>query len=736
MQLSRRLLLRVGLATLVGLLAMTALAAGLNSIGSSPGISEANAEEPTLEAVAWGEDHNGNLGTRYTSGWEQIPVAVEGLTGVKQIAIGGSSTLVLLSSGEVDAFGGDLSSQLGDEELERADAWEAGLSHVPVKAKEGAKENQGKEPLDDVQAVAAGGGNGMALLENGTVKTWGNNEFGQLGNGTNGFEIDSGVRQATPRSVEEPGGAELTEVAAIATVGSSDFALLKSGELMAWGRDTSGRLGMPTSELEKEKETCEHTEIKHKAEPCSMYARPVLAAGGKPLENVAAIAVGGESAYALLKSGVVMAWGGNDVGQLGTDAEHHAKTSTPSEVLVEASPKRTALTEVVEIASGSKHVLARRANGEIYGWGENTEGELGAASTEECGSTACNDIAKPISVEGLKVTQMAAGAQFSLFLSEGKVYGFGRNNYGELGNNGTCENAGGALGKNKECYDRKLERVSGLEHARAISAEGAHAGAVIESPAKAPAPDDTVTPGEFTLTIGWTSEDLNRLLYRVFERPLASETLCDPEEEACETTGGGGEGLEATTAPIIKRETEEGVKQLSSEVYVGDVLVPTTGGWNGNPTTFEVQWEREVSGVWHTIGSKKLYEASNLKTSEYTVGSEDVGHILRLTVFATAEVKGEKVTASESSEPTPVVKAGERERNFQDIRSSFEGKKEYVIKEVCYGSKKEICDTKESKAEYELSPTTWYEVSLESKPAKKGEAGEEKDRRLVGKPEA
>jgi alpha-tubulin suppressor-like RCC1 family protein len=738
---SVRTSVRVRLAAVVAaLLALAALAAGVNLSGTAPTVSAASAEGTGHEAVAWGENHNGNLGTRYSSGLEQTPVAVEELNNIEQIAVGGNFTLVLLNTGNVDAFGGDMSSQLGDEELEQADAWEAGQSHVQVKEKEGSREAQSKERLlSGVQAIAAGGGSAMALLENGTVKTWGNNEFGQLGNGTDGFESFSHVRQAAPRSVEEPGGAELSGVTSIVSAGSSDFALMKNGTIMAWGRDTGGRLGIPESELTNDNEKCEHTELKKRAEPCSTYARPVLAANGKPLENVAAIAAGGESAYALLKSGAVMAWGANQLGQLGIDAEHKAKGVVPTEVRVKTSEGTAPLKEVVEIVSGSKHVLARRANGEVYGWGENMEGELGELGGEECGKTACDDLATPIALEKLSVTKMAAGDQFSLFLSEGKLYGIGRNNFGELGDGGKCENPEGEVGKTKECYSRKLHQVSGLEHVNAVSAEGAHAAALIESPQTAPAPDATLTPGEYTLTVTWTSSDLNRLLYRVFERPLASEA-CNPEEESCETPV--GEGLEATSPPVIKREAEESIKPLGSEVFVGDVLVPTTGGWSGNPSSFEVQWEREVSGVWQTIGSKKVYEGSNIKGSEHTVSSEDVGHIVRLTVFANGESEGKKVTASEASNPTPVVKAGEREKTLQDNRpgtkkeeEEFATSKKYVIKEVCYGNKKEICSTKEKPSEYELSPSTWYEVALEAKPAK-GAEGEEKTRRLVGKPNA
>jgi hypothetical protein len=137
---------------------------------------------------------------------------------------------------------------------------------------------------------------------------------------------------------------------------------------------------------------------------------------------------------------------------------------------------------------------------------------------------------------------------------------------------------------------------------------------------------------------------------------------------------------------------------------------------------------------------KKVFDSAEPKSYEYVVRKEDVGHILRLTIIASNE-SGKNVV-SEISQVTPIVKEGEREKTFLDIRPSgtkeveeFAKYKSYVIKEVCTENKKVICSEKEKKEEYELSPSKWYEVNLEDKPGK-GEKGEEKERRMVAKPEA
>ena len=125
---------------------------------------------------AWGDNRNGQLGDG-TNFQRNSPVDVTVLSGrVKALARssgGGRHTLVLMEDGTIKGWGSNASGELG-----------IGSNASPQMT---AVTVQG---LTGVKMVAQGGNHSMALLSDGTVKTWGHNMFGQLGNGT---ETDSNI---------------------------------------------------------------------------------------------------------------------------------------------------------------------------------------------------------------------------------------------------------------------------------------------------------------------------------------------------------------------------------------------------------------------------------------------------------------------------------------------------------------------------------------------------------------
>jgi hypothetical protein len=139
--------------------------------------------------------------------------------------------------------------------------------------------------LSGVKAVSGGFEFGLALLTSGEVKAWGNEEFGQLGNGVSGEKKQSN----SPVAVSG-----LTKVTEISGGGFHGLALLESGEVKAWGDNDMGQVGNGTT--------------------TSIIATPVAV---KELTGVKAVAAGDVSSYALLNTGTVKAWGGNEMGELG-----------------------------------------------------------------------------------------------------------------------------------------------------------------------------------------------------------------------------------------------------------------------------------------------------------------------------------------------------------------------------------------------------------------------------------
>ena len=347
----------------------------------SPGAQSA-AAFPAGSVVAWGENNHGQLGGGFRGGKVgALRVAALGVSGVTGVAAGYNSTLVLLGDGTVRSWGGNLFGQLGDGS--RADS----LTPTNVSG------------LADVTAISVSGAQDMALLSDGTVVAWGSDQYGTLGDGLTGLGHPSLVPVAV-RGV--------ADAVAVAHGHYDAAALLANGTVMAWGTDQYGQLGVS---------------------PRSGAQLPTLVPG---LSEVKAIAVGDGDLYALLQNGTVEGIGLNDSGQLGDGST--ANSSVPVHV------KGLANVAAISASSGySDQVLALLENGSVETWGGNDRGQLGVGSQtgpEICGGgSRVNWCSKtPLPVKGLAdVSAISAGYSFDLAVSNGTIFSWGWNYYGELG---------------------------------------------------------------------------------------------------------------------------------------------------------------------------------------------------------------------------------------------------------------------------------------------------------------
>ncbi|MGH3486637.1 MAG: RCC1 domain-containing protein [Actinopolymorphaceae bacterium] len=240
-----------------------------------------------------------------------------------------------------------------------------------------------------VTDVAAGYSHNLALTDTGEVYSWGNNDFGQLGDGTNSS-------RSSPELVPFPVGTTVTQIAAGAL---HSLALTSTGAVYAWGANWSGGLGDGTT---------------------TDSATPVAA--DVPVgDTVTAVAGGFLHSLALTSDGDVLSWGSNATGQLGD--------GTTIDRLVPVEVHLPVGVDAIDVAGGAEHSLAVTSTGTALGWGGNQYGAVGDGTTVERDTPVEVDLP-----DGVTVTDVVTGATHSLALtSTGTALGWGNNFHGQVG---------------------------------------------------------------------------------------------------------------------------------------------------------------------------------------------------------------------------------------------------------------------------------------------------------------
>ena len=331
---------------------------------------------PTGGVKCWGLNGNGQLGNG-TNTASNTPVDVSGLTsGVKALAVGSYHTCAIMSAGNVKCWGSNSQGQLGNGNTS--------ASNIPVNVLN----------ISNAVQISAADGNGAnghtcATPNTGSVKCWGSNGAGQLGNGTT-------ASSSTPVDVN------LGTTATLVALGSSQScAITSAATVKCWGSGASGQLGNGANA-----NSSTPVDVKN------LTGVVAVKGGGDNTTKIATCAVTG--------SGSLMCWGSNSDGQLGNG------TNTNSNVPV---PVNGMGSGVVSVALGNRHTCAALASGGVKCWGWGANGQLGNGST----ATSNN----PVQVSGLNsgITAIAAGYQHSCAIAaSGTVQCWGANGNGQLGN--------------------------------------------------------------------------------------------------------------------------------------------------------------------------------------------------------------------------------------------------------------------------------------------------------------
>ncbi len=336
-------------------------------------------------------------------------------------------------------------------------------------------------------SVAAGSFHACALIGDGTVRCWGDNTYGQLGNGG----AASGGSAVAVHGI--------TGATAISAGSTHTCALLANGTVSCWGGNSSGQLGNGTTTVGKVPTTVpgittataigagfSHTcaIIADDTVNCwgsnivaqlgdgtigNVRTSPVAASGVSTAKSVAA---GGVQTCATLADLSAVCWGNNNVGALGdgttTSTLGLATVASVTDfVALEAGNSYTCaidtlqtawcwgynlhgqlgdgtgttrlapnevskLGPALQISAGTNHTCAIGSGGDLHCWGDNGHGQLGDSTVIDHAFQAL--------VPGITASSVSAGSDFTCAVhADGRVYCWGDNSHSQLGNGTTTE---------------------------------------------------------------------------------------------------------------------------------------------------------------------------------------------------------------------------------------------------------------------------------------------------------
>jgi alpha-tubulin suppressor-like RCC1 family protein len=256
-----------------------------------------------------------------------------------------------------------------------------------------------------VTSVLTGNGRSHAITADGKVYSWGANDSGQLGDGTT-------IPRNQPVAVDMSGALAGKVVTALSANHVYTLALTSDGKVYSWGANFGGQLGLGDT---------------------TDRSTPQLVQGALAGKTIVSISAGLAHALALASDGTVYGWGNNLYRTLGDGTT----TTRLSPVAMNTAGTLLAGKTITAIQCASYHNVFLTSEGNLYSWGFNGNGKLGDGTTVD--RTA--PVAVDGSLAGKTVVAIRGNANHHFALtSDNQLHGWGFNFYGQLGN-GTNDDA-------------------------------------------------------------------------------------------------------------------------------------------------------------------------------------------------------------------------------------------------------------------------------------------------------
>lgn len=223
--------------------------------------------------------------------------------------------------------------------------------------------------MSNIDRVAAGANNSVAIDTDGVVYVWGDNTYGQMGSWTKGSSSYKTYPVYTVRGASAGDNVDgaLNDFIDIAITNTSISVLRKDGNVFSWGSNTYGQLGKGTNT----ESLAPAQAIRGESESSTAYLR-----------NMIDISGGAYHVLALKDDNTVYSWGYNSDGQLGNNSTTDA--NSPIKVLVsEDGIVYSGLTGIANISAGYNSSTATALNGYLYTWGDGANYQLGNGTNSD-----------------------------------------------------------------------------------------------------------------------------------------------------------------------------------------------------------------------------------------------------------------------------------------------------------------------------------------------------------------
>ena len=349
----------------------------------------------------WGRNHKGQLGNGSTVDSSK-PVAVN-TTGVlagktiKQISSGAYHTCVIASDDKVYCWGENSDGRLGNNSTAN--------SSVPV-----AVNMSGVLAGKTIKQISSGHYHTCALASDDKVYCWGNNDDGGLGNGSTSTSL-------VPVAVNTTGVLAGKTIKYLSAGPAYHTCVIASDDkVYCWGKNKNGELG--------------NGSIIDSNVPVAVNMSGVLA--GKTIKQMS---VGSYNTCVIASDDKVYCWGSNGYGQLG----NNSTTDSSIPVAVNTTGVLAGKT-IKQILSGHYRTCAITSDDKMHCWGNSMGGALGN------GSTADSHIPVSVNMTGVLAGKVVRRISIGAFhtcvdATDNKIYCWGSNNYGQLGNNSTTNSS-------------------------------------------------------------------------------------------------------------------------------------------------------------------------------------------------------------------------------------------------------------------------------------------------------